>query len=374
MLRGALGAGALGVALCSLGCPQLLEDEFISFEGTGGASSGGSAAGSDTSAGTGGAGGSGVSPAGSGGAGGAGVGGSTSQTGTGGTGGAGGTGTGTGGTGSGGTNGAPRCTFGEFSAPELITGLGRDGALYGPALSGNGLVLAFSESVDDGPEDIFLSQRTATDAAFGAAAPATGVNTPDAEGTAFLTSDALTLYFSADRAGGPGGRDLYRASRADASASFGDVRRVEGVNGTADDHMPWLSPDERTIYFASNREGADGLDLWMATRYGVHDGFEPPREVPGVNSAEWDGSPSLSSDQRVLVFCSARDGGAGSDDIWMATREDPSGGFGAPEPVSTLNSAASELNVSLSSDGREIIFSSSRSGVRRLYRSVRGCD
>lgn len=375
-MKTVLRASTLGLCLLSFGCPQLLDDGFSSFGTDGGAPSnggGGGAPASAGSAGAGGASGSHAAAAGAGPSGGAGQANGASGGGSGSAGSAGSSGS-AGGSGAGGAAGAAACNFGDFSAPELLSTLGRADALYGPALSGNGLVLAFSESLESAPEDIFLSQRAARDSAFGAALPALGVNTVDAEGTAFLTGDARVLYFFSDRSGGPGDRDIYRATRGDGSAEFTDVRLVEGINGNTDDHTPWLSPDERTLYFASNRAAdSDGNNLWFAQRSSPLDGFEPPREVPGMNSDERDISPSLSADQRTLVFCSDRDGGAGSDDIWMATRDDAASDFGTPAPVPVVNGTASELNVALSDDGRELIFSSSRSGDRRLYRSVRAC-
>jgi hypothetical protein len=361
------------LALLLLGCPQLLDDSFGTIGGEGGelagAGSGDSPAGGSAGAGRGGA------------SGGTGVGGTRAGGGASGRAGGGWGGTGAGGSagtaggagGSGGTTPPTGCTLTDFSEPELIGGLGRSDALYGPSLAGNGF-LAFSESIDEGPEDIYLSQRSSPDRPFGVALPAAGINTAAWEGTAILTSNALTLYFYSDRSGGAGGRDIYRATRSNTLADFGDVSHLEGVNGGADDHMPWLSPDERTIYFASNRSLIGGdTNLWVAHRNGVLDGFEPPLEVAGVNSVERDISPALSSDQLILFFCSDREGGPGSDDIWMATRDDPESDFGPPEPVPIVNSVWSELNVTTSSDGREIIFSSNRDGTRKLYRSVRGC-
>jgi hypothetical protein len=363
----AFRGGALVVLL--LGCPQLLDDSFGAAGAEGGSTvnpgMGGSLAGA-----------SGASP-----------GGSTSSAGASGTGATGGTGpsgagsAGAGGSegpagdaGSGGASSATGCRFGDFSSPELIAGLGRSDALYGPSLAGNGLVLAFSESIEEGPEDIYFSERSTRDGAFGGAVPATGVNSADAEGTAFLGGDALTLYFFSDRGGGPGGRDIYRATRSDVLSDFASVRAVDGVNGAADDHMPWLAPDELTLYFASNRAAnAEGSNLWLARRNSAQDGFEPPLEMPVVNSSERDISPTLSADQRILFFCSDRDGGAGSDNVWMATREDADSNFGPPEPVPIINASSSELNVALSADGREVIFSSNRDGGRKLFRSVRSC-
>jgi hypothetical protein len=368
------------LALLLLGCPQLLDDSFgtvggeggeLASAGSGDSPAGGSGGSAGTSSSGGASGGTGVggTQTGGGASGGAGSGSGGAR--TGGSGGSAGTAAGT--AGSGGTTSPTGCTLTDFSEPELIAGLGRSDALYGPSLASNGF-LAFSESIDDGPEDIYLSQRSSPDGPFGVALPAAGINTAGWEGTAFLTSNALTLYFYSDRSGGAGGRDLYRATRSNTLADFGDVSHLEGVNGGADDHMPWLSPDERTIYFASNRPAIGGdTNLWVAHRNGVLDGFDPPLEVAGVNSVERDISPALSSDQLILFFCSDREGGPGSDDIWMATRDDPESDFGPPEPVPIINSTWSELNVTSSSDGREIIFSSNRDGTRKLYRSVRGC-
>jgi hypothetical protein len=361
----AFRGGAVAVLL--LGCPQLLDDSFGAAGAEGGAT---------VNAGTGGS-----LAAGSGGASGASRGGSTSG-GAGGTAatggadpaGAGGSAGSAGDAGSGGATSATGCRFGDFSPPELIAGLGRSDALYGPSLAGNGLVLAFSESIEEGPEDIYLSQRSAPDGAFGSALPATGINSADAEGTAFLGADALTLYFFSDRDGGAGGRDIYRATRSDVLADFAGIGAVQGVNGGADDHMPWLSPDERTLYFASSRAANnEGTNLWLARRSSAQDGFEAPLEMPGVNSSERDISPTLSADQRTLFFCSDREGGPGSDDVWMASREDAESNFGPPEPVPVINGSSSELNVALSADGREVIFSSNRDGGRKLFRSVRSC-
>jgi len=41
--------------------------------------------------------------------------------------------------------------------------------------------------------------------------------------------------------------------------------------------------------------------------------------------------------------------------------------------VPVVNSSLSEQNIALSSDGMELIFSSSRNGGEQLFRSVRSC-
>jgi Tol biopolymer transport system component len=266
--------------------------------------------------------------------------------------------------------GAPaECTLGEFTPPELITGLGRTGSLWGPNLSADGKTLAFSEL--DTNEDVFTSTRGAN-GAFGSAQPAPGINSPGAnEGTPFRSDDGTSFYFYSDRTGGTGNRDLYVATRPGATGPFGMPGQVPGVNSTSNEHLLWVSADELEIYFTSNRAGGVGAyDLYHATRASKTAAFTPITSLTGVNSPEDDEAPSLTGDELTLMFASSR---SGSFDIWMATRESSTATFGSLGPVPQLNSDDYESNVTLSRDGREVIFVSDRGGISQLYRATRDC-
>ena len=360
--------GAVTSASVTLGCPQLLDDGFESGVGSADAAVIGTPDGSggEFQGPSGGTGGSGGRP-GQGGAGADSAGGANGGE-SGGDGASGGT------PAVGGSSGGVTCTLGSFSAPEPVTGLGRSGELWGPGISGDGLTLAFSESVNGDPEDVFLSVRTSRGAAFGTAIAAVGVNSSASEGTTFFGDDALTLYFYSDRMGGIGGRDLYVASRPTRALDFTNVRLVEGLNSSETDHMPWFSSDELTVYFASTRSGsAESSNIWFAHRQSLADGFSPPEPLSNVNSEVKDESPALTADQLTLFFVSERSGGPGNFDIWVATRTDVASPFGAAEPLPTVNSSASEHNICLSRDGTELFFSSSRDGDEMLFKSVRSC-
>ena len=344
----------LACAVLLLACPQLLEDEFGTGGSTGLSAGAGGATGS-TSAGVGGTGPALTTAGGAAGAAGAGAGGAG--------------GSASGGAPDGGASAG--CTaFGEFTDPALVTGLGRAGALWGPSLSADGTTLAFSEQLNN-VEDIFLSIRTAN-GAFGPAQPAPGINSPAAnEGTPFLSDDGTSFYFYSDRIGGTGGRDLYVATRPRATGPFGMPGQVPGINSTFNEHLLWLSSDELEIYFTSNRAGGAGAyDLYHGTRVSRTAAFTPITNLTGINSPEDDEAPSLSGDELTLVFASSR---SGSSDIWMATRETSTATFGSLGPVLELNSDDYESNVTLSHDGREVIFASDRGGTSQLYRATRDC-
>jgi Tol biopolymer transport system component len=76
-----------------------------------------------------------------------------------------------------------------------------------------------------------------------------------------------------------------------------------------------------------------------------------------------DAAASLRTDGREIVFGSTRSNGAGGLDIWFSTRRSVHDPWSPPEPLAALNSAANDQQPSLSSDGRTLLFASDRSGI-----------
>jgi hypothetical protein len=80
----------------------------------------------------------------------------------------------------------------------------------------------------------------------------------------FLSADGLSLYFASTRSGGA---DLYVAHRSSLDADFGVPEALTDLNSDYDERMPWVSADERTVYFASNRPGAyEQYGLYVAKK------------------------------------------------------------------------------------------------------------
>lgn len=107
------------------------------------------------------------------------------------------------------------------------------------------------------------------------------------------------------------------------------------VNSAAADNNPTLSPDGLSLYFASDRPGAlGGTDLWVAQRTSRESPWEAPVNLGApISTTSADGGPALSVDGHLLFFHSARPGGQGGNDIWMARRADPNDDFGWEAPV-----------------------------------------
>jgi Tol biopolymer transport system component len=77
-----------------------------------------------------------------------------------------------------------------------------------------------------------------------------------------LTADLLELYFNSDR-GGVG--DIWMSSRSSTSADWGAPVVVTELQSDADDSAPEVSPDGLTLWWVSERGGAD-RDVWSSTR------------------------------------------------------------------------------------------------------------
>jgi Tol biopolymer transport system component len=137
---------------------------------------------------------------------------------------------------------------------------------------------------------------------------------------------------------------------------------VTELNSVQRDGHPWLTPDGLALYFASDRSGAGSDDLWVATRTSQSGSFDPPQMLAAVNSTSSDSSPTLSADGLELYFASSRMGGLGGSDLWRSTRASPAGDFGAPTTLSAVNSVDDDWDPALSFDGLTLYFTSNRAG------------
>lgn len=200
----------------------------------------------------------------------------------------------------------------------------------GPGLSVDGHLLFFRSTRPGGAGlgDVYLSKRTDPKDDFGWGAPValgSDVNTAAAEaGAEFLQSaedGAANLYFN--RAPPGGTADLYYVAITRDGETRGPAALISELSDPiATDQGPTLRSDGREIFFFSTRAGGiGGADLWTSTRRSVHDPWTPPVNLGApLNSTAAEQQPSLSSEGRTLLFASSRSGSFGGTDIWMATR------------------------------------------------------
>ena len=173
-----------------------------------------------------------------------------------------------------------------------------------------------------------------------------------------FTEDRLELYFESNRAGGAGSTDLYVSTRTSTAEPWGSPRALVELNTPTRDSGPGISPDGLTLWFASARPGGQGeQDIWVTSRPSRSSNWDTPVLVAELNSPEGDQLPSVSDDGLTIHFSSARAGGAGGFDIYVARRTDVRSAWSAPQPLTELNTEFDDTRPLLRSDGLELYFS-----------------
>ncbi len=139
-----------------------------------------------------------------------------------------------------------------------------------------------------------------------------------------MSFDGKILVLSASRSDALGDMDLYVCFREEDGV-FSAPRHIGGwVNSFQRETTPFLSEDNRTLFFSSNRPGGlGGNDIYMAKRLG--DGWDdwttPSPLVEPINSAADDSQPYFNMSTGQLYFSSKRDG---SSDIFRTQIAPPS--------------------------------------------------
>ncbi|MGV3588979.1 MAG: OmpA family protein [Adhaeribacter sp.] len=132
------------------------------------------------------------------------------------------------------------------------------------------------------------------------------VNSIYNEGSACLTKDGQTLYFTrCDCPNCHGNCDIFVATKL-KDGSWGNIRNLgASVNSSAWDSQPSLSKNEDTLYFASDRLGGFGLsDIYFT--YKLRNGRWAPalNAGPVINTRESEVSPFFHPLYQVLYFSS----------------------------------------------------------------------
>ena len=191
----------------------------------------------------------------------------------------------------------------------------------------------------------------------------TELDSAETDGAPTVTQGDTALYFHSDRT--PPSK-IYLATRGDVADDYSLVGPALDGGGSVQFH-PYILPDGSAIYWSAGEGPQDGFDIYRADASGG--GFLEPSKLV-VNSAWADILPVLTPDDRTLFFASNRPGGEGGLDMYVSVRSasDP---FGAPTPVSELNTKDNDTPSWVSADGCRLYFTRSFEGVSRIYRTER---
>ena len=201
------------------------------------------------------------------------------------------------------------------------------------------------------------------------------VNSPEGEFNPEMTRGGLEMFFSSERAGSQD-RDLYRARRETPDGPWTTVENLgPKINSPHLDSGPSITADGKTLVFHSERlfNGADdGIqqhrDLFMVKRASIDAPFGKVRLVPGkeIITGYVDTAALITDEGKTMYFSSNRPGGIGSKDIYIATRDDPSGPFMKVVNIRRLSIPSLRLPMM---DSRSFFIRSDRASVDRICMS-----
>jgi tetratricopeptide (TPR) repeat protein len=157
----------------------------------------------------------------------------------------------------------------------------------------------------------------------------------------------FTCCFRADRIGSC---DLYFSEKTgDKWSAAKNMGRV--VNTESWEAQPSISPDGKTLYFASNRNGGKGSsDIWKTERAADGSWSKPVNLGSPVNTASSEMAPFIHYDNKTLYFSSGGHQGMGGADLFKSTREANS--WSNPQNLGyPINSADDELVIVVSPEG-----------------------
>lgn len=137
-----------------------------------------------------------------------------------------------------------------------------------------------------------------------------------------LSPDEQTLYFASDRPGTLGQSDLYKVT-INSNGTFGEpVNLGTEINTEGRETFPFVTKDNQ-LYFASDgHPGLGGLDIFTTKINNDASFDEVENDGAEVNSPKDDFGYYRDSEINKGFFSSNRDGGLGSDDIYRFTSKD----------------------------------------------------
>lgn len=241
---------------------------------------------------------------------------------------------------------------------------------HSPSLTADEQVLYFTRrmpakrkgagSVSD-DEDLYLSNRQ-PDNTWGTAIDlGNDINTHYREGASCVSPDGKYLFFtSCDRPGGFGSCDLYLAIKS--GDKWTKPRNLgQTINSSFWESQPSFSSDGRTLFYVSNKGGKGERDIWMI-KIGNDGNWGTPINL-SINTKGSDQSPFIHPDGKSFYFASNGHKGLGKHDLFMTTLLDDKGN--CSEPINLgypINSSEDDVSLMVSANGKTAYYASGMDG------------
>ncbi|WP_198152538.1 OmpA family protein [Draconibacterium sediminis] len=237
---------------------------------------------------------------------------------------------------------------------------------YWPTPSLDGKHLVFTRLMKDGgrpQEDFFMAEIDSFN--WDNAVPMSGVNTSDNEGAQTLSADSKILFFTAcNREDGLGSCDIY-FSRLLEGKWTEPKNAGTPLNTSSWEGQPSLSSDNRFLYFSSNRTGGKGQkDIWRIAFNGFSAEGAPqwgkPENLEALNTSGDEISPFIHANNHNFYFASDTHVGMGGLDLFTAEINENGKVENLKNMGYPINTYKDDMGLTISSIGDIAYFSSAR--------------
>ncbi|PCH65383.1 MAG: hypothetical protein COC01_09770, partial [Bacteroidetes bacterium] len=179
------------------------------------------------------------------------------------------------------------------------------------ALSSDGQKLYIYKDTKDKSGDIFVSELVGNEWEMPLRLNI-NINTDAWEGSVSLSSDENTLYFTSERPGGLGGKDIYKSTRRDDGIWDEAVNLGPAINTPDDDDAPFIHPDGKNLYFSSKGHSSmGGYDIFLSTLQDDGKWSKPENIGYPINTTDDDIYYVVSANGERGYYSSGRTGGYG---------------------------------------------------------------
>ena len=256
----------------------------------------------------------------------------------------------------------------DFNPERLSENINTVDDEYWPSISLDGSKLVFTRLLKPTAglpqEDFFMAELDS--AGWGKAVAIDEINTRENEGAQALSADGRLLFFTAcNQPDGIGSCDIYysvfKGNKWSTPKNAGNV-----LNSNSWDAQPTISSDNRFLYFSSNRAGGKGKkDIWRAelleiSGNGIIKWSTPENSGETVNSQGDEISPFIHPNNQDFYFASDCHAGMGGMDLFHAELQ-TDGTFSVPVNLGfPVNTFKDEQGFVISSDGSSGYFASAR--------------
>ncbi len=243
----------------------------------------------------------------------------------------------------------------RFQPPVPLTSVSSGSYDRDPYVTRDELTLYTSTGRGGTGADIYMATRAAATDDFGTPVRNGSASTDQSDTKLSIVRDGQTAFIGSARPNGNNNIDVWEATHTNGTFGGFTQMHLGAVNSGGNEHDPFISADGLHLYLAPDTGGTQRIVV--ASRASTSANFNAPVRIDALYSGAGDADPTLSDDERVIVFASHRpDPAHAAGNLWFATRASAAGTFSAPIAVPDLDTDLDEGDPHLSVDGCRLYF------------------